>query len=98
MRYLCRPQYPDTSNDAQRHRSSLRADCLCDTQVGAIVEALKAYELWDNTVVFFFTDHGCPLPRAKQFLYTEGIKVPLIVHCRRPQQLTKNMAAYALIW
>jgi arylsulfatase A-like enzyme len=85
------PQYPDTAvmrNAIARHYEQI---AFCDTQVGAIVEALKTYELWDNTVVFFFTDHGCPLPRAKQFLYDEGTKVPLIVHWPEGlQQLTKH--------
>ena len=85
------PQYPDTPvmrNAIARHYEQI---AFCDTQVGAIVETLKAYELWDNTVVFFFTDHGCPLPRAKQFLYDEGTKVPLIVHWPEGlPQLTKH--------
>lgn len=85
------PQYPDTAvmrNAIARHYEQI---AFCDTQVGAIVEALKAYELWDNTVVFFFTDHGCPLPRAKQFLYDEGTHVPLIVHWPEGlQQLRKH--------
>ena len=33
----------------------------------------------DNTVVFFFGDHGRPMPRDKQFLYDGGIRIPLIV-------------------
>ncbi|WP_145345716.1 sulfatase family protein [Rosistilla ulvae] len=74
------PQYPDhpVFRDAiARHYEQIAET---DAQVGAILEALKAYDLWDNTAVFFFTDHGSPLPRAKQFLYEDGLKVPLIVH------------------
>ena len=74
------PQYPDNPvfrNAIARHYEQI---AFCDSQVGAIIEALKEYGLWDNTVVFFFTDHGCPMPRAKQHLYEEGTRVPLIVH------------------
>ncbi|WP_197452283.1 sulfatase family protein [Rosistilla carotiformis] len=74
------PQYPDHPvfrNAIARHYEQIAET---DAQVGAIVAALKEYGLWDNTVVLFFTDHGCPLPRAKQFLYEDGLKVPLIVH------------------
>ncbi len=85
------PQYPDNAvmrNAIARHYEQI---AFCDSQVGAIVKALKTYELWDNTAVFFFTDHGCQMPRAKQFLYDEGAKVPLIVHWPKGQpQLTKN--------
>ena len=74
------PQYravPVFRNAIARHYEQI---AHTDEQVGAIITALKKFGLWENTVVFFFTDHGCPLPRSKQFLYEEGLKVPLIVH------------------
>lgn len=74
------PQYPDHAvfrNAIARHYEQIAET---DAQVGAIISALKEFELWDNTAVFFFTDHGSPLPRAKQFLYEDGTKIPLIVH------------------
>ena len=73
------PQYPDhpVFRDAiARHYEQI---VETDEQVGAIIAALKAYELLDNTAVLFFTDHGSPLPRAKQFLYDDGTKIPLVV-------------------
>ncbi|MCP4312675.1 MAG: sulfatase [Bacteroidetes bacterium] len=73
-------QYPDTPvmrNAIARHYEQI---AYCDSQVGAILQALKEYDLYDNTAVFFFTDHGCQMPRAKQHVYEEGTKVPLIVH------------------
>ncbi|QEG02734.1 Arylsulfatase [Stieleria maiorica] len=74
------PQYPDHPvfrNAIARHYEQIAET---DAQVGAIISALKEYGLWDNTAVFFFTDHGSPLPRAKQFLYEDGTKIPLVVH------------------
>ena len=74
------PYYPDTPvmrNAIARHYEQIAET---DEQVGAIIDGLKQYDLWENTAVFFFTDHGCPLPRSKQFLYEDGTKVPLIVH------------------
>jgi N-sulfoglucosamine sulfohydrolase len=74
------PQYPDNSvfrNAIARHYEQI---AYCDSQVGAIIQALKEYGIWENTVVFFFSDHGCQMPRAKQHVYEEGAKVPLIVH------------------
>jgi len=73
-------QYPDNAvmrNAIARHYEQI---VFCDSQVGAIIQALKDYEIWDNTAVFFFTDHGCQMPRAKQHVYDEGAKVPFIVH------------------
>lgn len=78
------PQYPDDAvfrNAMARHYEQI---LQTDAQVGLIVKALKEYGLWDSTIVFFFTDHGSPLPRSKQFLYDEGLKVPLII--RIPKQ------------
>ena len=47
--------------------------------MGRIVEALKAAELYENTVIVFFSDHGMSLMRHKQFLYEGGIRVPCII-------------------
>lgn len=34
----------------------------------------------DDTIIFFFSDHGAGLPRAKQFVYDSGMQVPLLVY------------------
>jgi arylsulfatase A-like enzyme len=73
------PYYPDTPlirNAIARHYEQV---AVTDKLVGSIIETLKTNGLLENTAVFFFTDHGCPLPRAKQFLYEDGTKVPLII-------------------
>ncbi|MGB1888941.1 MAG: sulfatase-like hydrolase/transferase, partial [Akkermansiaceae bacterium] len=51
---------------------------VVDAEVGAIIAALKKNDLFESTIVVFFTDHGSPLPREKQNLYEAGLKVPLI--------------------
>ena len=71
------PSHPVFRNAIARHYEQI---AITDAQVGAIIAALERYKLLQNTAVFFFTDHGSPLPRAKQFLYEDGTKVPLIVH------------------
>lgn len=50
-----------------------------DAEVGEVLARLKAEGLLESTAVFFLTDHGVTHLRAKQFLYDEGIHVPLIV-------------------
>jgi len=50
-----------------------------DRQVGEIVQSLKDGGVYDNTLVVFLTDHGISHVRGKQFLYEEGIRVPLII-------------------
>jgi N-sulfoglucosamine sulfohydrolase len=50
-----------------------------DLITGEIVAALKRDGQYENTVIVFFSDHGCALPRHKQFIYDEGIRVPMII-------------------
>lgn len=50
-----------------------------DQDLEQIVADLKKAGVYDNTLIFFLTDHGVSHLRGKQFLYDEGIKVPLIV-------------------
>ncbi len=52
---------------------------LTDQRVGKIMTALKVDGLLEKTVVFLFSDHGCYLPRHKQFCYEGSLRVPLII-------------------
>lgn len=73
------PYYPDIPE--VREEIAHHFDCLLktDEQVGEVVAALKRDGLYDNTVIFLFSDHGYKLHRHKQFLYEGGIHMPLIV-------------------
>lgn len=50
-----------------------------DMQVGQVVERLSQEGLLESTVIFFMTDHGISHARGKQFLYDEGLHVPLVI-------------------
>ena len=50
-----------------------------DRKVGAVLKRLDDEGLSDNTIVFFFGDHGRCHVRGKQWLYDGGIHIPLIV-------------------
>ena len=56
-------------------------DCCryTDRLVGEVVERLKNEGELENTVILFMTDHGISHARGKQFLYDEGIHVPLVI-------------------
>lgn len=73
------PYYPDTA--IIRKAIAHHYDCVLktDQEVNAIISRLKKDGVFNNTVIFFFTDHGMKLLRHKQFLYEGGVKVPLIV-------------------
>lgn len=50
-----------------------------DRRVGEVLEELKASGEWENTIVFYYSDHGGVLGRSKRFLFESGLRVPLIV-------------------
>lgn len=50
-----------------------------DAKVGAVLELLQREGLAENTVVFFFADHGREDFRGKYYSYEQGFRVPLIV-------------------
>src|SRR5690606_39075990 len=51
-----------------------------DKWVAGKLKELDDAGMADDTIVFFWSDHGVGLPRGKRWLYDSGIKVPLIVH------------------
>ncbi len=70
------PDHPIIREDIARHYNTILE---LDKALGVIIDALKRDGLYENTVIFFFADHGCDLPRHKQFLYDEGLRVPFIL-------------------
>ena len=70
------PRDPLILEDWARYLDAVR---YTDLEVGRIIDRLESEGILGNTVVFFFTDHGISHARGKQFLYDEGIKIPLIV-------------------
>ncbi len=73
------PYYPDIP--LVREEIAHHYDCLLETDraVGEIIAALKRDELYENTVIFMFSDHGYKLHRHKQYLYEGGIQMPCTV-------------------
>ena len=70
------PDHPVIRVDWANYLASVEA---CDRKVGRVLKRLEEEKLIDNTIVFFFGDHGRPHYRDKQWLYDGGIRVPLIV-------------------
>lgn len=73
------PYLPDNEigrQDVRRMYSNIK---IMDKQVGDLLAELEADGLLDSTVIFWYTDHGGPLPRQKRLLYDSGLRLPLIV-------------------
>lgn len=50
-----------------------------DRHVGEVIEQLVSTGVLDNTIVFFWSDHGTGFPRGKTHVYEDGLRVPLII-------------------
>ena len=73
------PYYADTELMRDDWATYLGSWVETDRDVQNILDQLKAEGELGNTYVFVWTDHGVSHIRGKQFLYDEGIHVPLIV-------------------
>ena len=85
------PYYPDTPivrEDLARMYDNI-ADM--DGQVGDILKQLEDDGLAENTIVFYWSDHGDGVPRSKRSLYDSGLRVPLMI--RWPKALGSTVPA-----
>jgi len=73
------PYYPDHPVVRKDFALYLETAQHLDVKVGKVLDRLEAEGLAEDTIVFFFGDHGRPMPRGKQFCYEGGMRIPLIV-------------------
>ncbi|MBP7050310.1 MAG: sulfatase-like hydrolase/transferase [Phycisphaerae bacterium] len=81
------PYYPDTvrvRQDWARYHDLITA---MDHQVQEVLDQLDADGLAEDTIVWFWGDHGRGLPRAKRWVYDSGSHIPLLV--RIPEKWRK---------
>ncbi|MEZ0274282.1 MAG: sulfatase-like hydrolase/transferase [Roseimicrobium sp.] len=74
------PYHPDTPES--RHDWAQYADNITEMD-GLFADKLKEMEdagLAEDTIVFFYGDHGAGMPRHKRWPYNSGLRVPFIVH------------------
>ncbi len=70
------PYYPDTKVTRKQWAKYYELITAMDYWIS---DLLKEAGESDNTIIFFWSDHGAGLPRAKRWLYDSGTHVPLIV-------------------
>ncbi len=73
------PYYPDDSISRHVIARFLTNVMVMDKQVGDIINQLKADELYDDTIIYFYSDHGDGLPYVKREIHHRGLRVPLII-------------------
>ncbi len=74
------PDLPEVRQDWARLHDLIT---MMDKEIGQHLRDLEEAGLADNTIVFFYSDHGGMLSRSKRYIYNGGTQVPLIVRVPR---------------
>ncbi len=73
------PYHPDTPEIRRDWANYYDQITLMDQQVGQRLAELEQLGEADNTIVFYYGDHGGALPRGKRNIHDSGTRVPLII-------------------
>lgn len=57
-----------------------------DSQIGKILDNLAADGLDEDTIIFYYGDHGGITPRGKRYLKDTGTQIPMLVHVPKKWQ------------
>ena len=77
---LVPPYYPDNKEIRTlltRHYDNI---AMMDIVVKNLLQELEEAGESENTIIFFYSDHGTGLPRHKRWLFDTGVKVPFIIY------------------
>ncbi len=72
--------HPDTPEVRQDWAQYYDAVSEADADAGVRLKELDEAGLLDDTIVFYFGDHGSGMPRNKRCPQNSGLHVPLVVH------------------
>lgn len=73
------PIYPDDPAFRRDQADLHELATVMDRRVGERLKELEEDGLLEDTIVFFWSDHGDGLPRGKRWLYDSGTRIPLVV-------------------
>lgn len=71
------PDLPEVRDDISWNMDAVKE---MDAWVGKQLDDLEKSGDAENTIVFFYSDHGGTVPRGKAYVYETGTLVPLIVY------------------
>lgn len=80
------PYLPDTEKVRRDLWKMYNNIAEMDKQLGAILKQLEDDGLLENTIIFFYGDHGGPLPRQKRLIYDSGLNTPMIIRFPNKQK------------
>lgn len=70
------PDTPEVRQDWAQYYDNIST---MDAQVGEKLKELEEAGLTEDTIVFFYSDHGSGMPRSKRWPYNSGLQVPLLI-------------------
>ncbi|MFK8113485.1 MAG: sulfatase-like hydrolase/transferase [Rubripirellula sp.] len=73
------PYYPDTPITREDWKRNYELITALDHYAGDLIDQVKEAGLYEDTIIFFWSDHGVGLPRAKRWLYDSGTRIPMII-------------------
>ncbi len=71
------PDTPEVRKDWAQYYDGVSA---ADADAGERLKELEAAGLTEDTIIFYYADHGSGMPRNKRWPYNSGLHVPLIVY------------------
>ncbi len=75
------PSYhPDTPEVRQDWAQYYDVVSQADADAGSRLEELKNVGLAEETIIFYFADHGSGMPRSKRWPSDSGLHVPMVVY------------------
>ncbi|MFT5469417.1 MAG: arylsulfatase A-like enzyme [Verrucomicrobiales bacterium] len=72
--------HPDTAEVRRDWAQYYDRITMMDKLVGKNLKELEEAGLADDTIVFYYGDHGSGMPRHKRWPYNSGLNVPMLVH------------------
>ncbi len=72
--------HPDTPEVRQDWAQYYDKITEMDTKVGRNLSELEEAGLAEDTIIFYYGDHGSGMPRNKRWPYNSGLNVPLVVY------------------
>jgi len=71
------PDTPEVRQDWAQYYDQVSA---ADADAGVRLQELEAAGLAEDTIVFYYGDHGSGMPRSKRWPFNSGLHVPLVVY------------------
>ncbi|MEX0321768.1 MAG: sulfatase-like hydrolase/transferase [Puniceicoccaceae bacterium] len=73
------PVHPDTHLFKYTNAKYRDLHMKVDAEMGKFVKQLEEDGVLDDTIIFYYGDHGGVLPGSKGYIYERGVHVPMVV-------------------